>query len=81
MKINIFYNLCEDDSNTQSPYNILYSPEDDKINKLNITDTRKSKLTLKDINKLKKMRIAKNIENASKKQILGIMYAVPQNEE
>lgn len=79
MDINIFNNLSEDleDSDT---YNMLYDPEDDKINKLNITDTRKNKLTLKKLNKLKKMRIAKNIENNNKKQILGIMYATPVEE-
>lgn len=79
MDISIFNNLMED-TNAQSTYSMMYNPEDDKINKLNITDTRKNKLTLKNLNKLKKMRIAKGIENTNKKQILGIMYATPVEE-
>lgn len=77
MDISIFENLSDDIDNT----NMRYDPEEDTLNKRNLMDTRKNKLTLKMINKLKKMRVAKNIENINKKKILGIMYSAPAEEE
>lgn len=80
MKFNLFCNLFENLSDDLSNTNMRYNPEEDTINKINLKDTRKNKLTLKMINRLKKMRIAKNIENINKKKILGIMYSTPPEE-
>lgn len=77
MDMRVFENLVDDLDNS----NMRYDPEQDSINKRNILDTRKNKLSLRMINKLKKMRIAKNIENINKKKILGIMYTVPAEGE
>lgn len=56
--------------------NNRYDPEQDKINHLDLEDTRKPKLTLKMINRLKKIRSTKNLEMAKKQELLGIMYGL-----
>ena len=53
-----------------------YDPEQDKINRLSIEDTRKPKLTLRMINRLKKIRSTKSLEMAKKQDLLGIMYGI-----
>lgn len=58
-----------------------YDPEQDKINAQNLDDTRKPKLTLKMINRLKKIRSTKNFEMAKKQDLLGIMYGQGTGEE
>ena len=54
-----------------------YQPNQDQVEKKDYGDKRKPKLTLKMINRLKKIRASKNLENHNKKKILGIMYGVP----
>lgn len=73
MKFNIFEDLTDDMSDTST----RYDPEDDNINRFNLMDTRKNKLMLKDVNKLKKMRNVRKIENLNRKKILGTMYKTP----
>ncbi len=51
-----------------------YDPSADKINTRNITDTRKSKLTLRDLNKLKKLRALRRLEALKQQDILGVIY-------
>lgn len=51
-----------------------YNPAEDKVEKKNLSDTRKPKLTLKMINRLKKIRATKDLEMAKKEQFLGVMY-------
>ncbi len=58
------------------PSNNRYDPEQDKINHLSLEDTRKPKLTLRMINRLKKIRSTKNLEMAKKQELLGIMYGL-----
>lgn len=53
-----------------------YDPSQDKINHLSIEDTRKPKLTLRMINRLKKIRSTKSLEMAKKQDLLGIMYGI-----
>jgi hypothetical protein len=52
----------------------FYNPDDDAINKHDLDDTRKPVLTLKMVNRLKKIRSTKNLEMAKKQELLGIMY-------
>lgn len=69
----------EDENDTS---NNRYDPEQDKINHLDLEDTRKPKLTLKMINRLKKIRSTKNLEMAKKQELLGIMYgAKPEGDD
>jgi len=58
-----------------------YSPEDDSITGIDIEDTRKPKLTLKMLNRLKKIRSTKNLEMTKKQELLGIMYGNPPADE
>lgn len=64
--------------------NSRYSPENDSLSGPDIESTRKPRLTLKMINRLKKIRSTKNLEMAKKQDLLGIMYGlggVDANEE
>jgi hypothetical protein len=56
--------------------NSRYSPEEDEISGPDIEATRKPKLTLKMINRLKKIRSTKNLEMTRKQELLGIMYGL-----
>lgn len=76
MNFNIFEDLVDDMSNISTRYN----PEDDNVNRFNLMDTRKNKLMLRDINKLKKMRNIRKIENMNRRKILGTMYKTPEED-
>lgn len=54
-----------------------YSPEDDRFAIQSIDDTRKPRLTLQHLNRLKKMRAARNLENLVRRDILGLLYGAP----
>lgn len=41
---------------------------------LQLDDTRKPKLTLRMVNRLKKIRATKNLENTKKADLLNVMY-------
>lgn len=56
--------------------NSRYSPENDALSGPDIDSERKPKLTLKMINRLKKIRSTKNLEMAKKQDLLGIMYGL-----
>ena len=56
--------------------NARYSPENDSLSGPDIDAERKPKLTLKMINRLKKIRSTKNLEMAKKQDLLGIMYGL-----
>lgn len=68
--------LKEDIQAVQDPRDEVtrYSPEDDSISGISIEDERKPKLTLKMLNRLKKIRSTKNLEMSKKQELLGIMY-------
>jgi hypothetical protein len=54
-----------------------YDPNADKINNRSLGDTRKEKLTLRKINKLKKMRALDRMENLKREDLLAVMYGEP----
>lgn len=56
--------------------NARYSPENDSLGGPDLDSERKPKLTLKMINRLKKIRSTKNLEMAKKQDLLGIMYGL-----
>lgn len=51
-----------------------YDPEKDKLHKRELGDTRKPKLTLRIVNRMKKIRSTKRLEMAQKQDILGLMF-------
>ena len=46
----------------------------DKLHQVNFSDTRKPRMTLLNLNKLKKMRAAQDLENAIRMDSLEIIY-------
>jgi hypothetical protein len=58
-----------------------YQPDQDNVDKKKMGDKRMPKLTLKMINRLKKIRASKSLETHNKKKILGVMYGVPAEGE
>lgn len=65
----------EKNDNQENPLNRYDSKNDNS--KATDGDTRKPRLTLRAINKLKKIRAAKELEMAQKKELLGVMYGQP----
>lgn len=52
----------------------LYDASSDEITKANLTDTRKAKLTLKDLNRLKKLRAFRTLQDLKRRDSLSIIY-------
>jgi len=57
--------------------NEFYTPEDDKFAQRRPTDTRKPKLTLEQLNKLRKVRDIKNAEDLEHEKFVRVMYSQP----
>jgi hypothetical protein len=62
---------------TEEPDTSLYDPAQDELRQAHIEDTRKPSLTLRMVNRLKKMRASKRVEHETKQEFLGIMYGKP----
>lgn len=54
-----------------------YSPEDDKFSQAHLHDDRRPRVTLVQLNKLKKMRAAKDLEDLVHADYLEMQYAPP----
>jgi hypothetical protein len=65
----------------EQPETGRYDPQADAVSHLDLEDTRKPKLTLRMINRLKKIRSTKNLEMSKKQELLGIMYGVGGGDE
>ena len=61
--------------------NEYYDAENDNFNNRQIDDTRKSRLTLKHINRLRKQREVHNIEHATRIERVKKIYAKPASIE
>jgi hypothetical protein len=55
----------------------LYDPSRDEVGVRTPADTRKPKLTLRHLNRLKKIRALQKLEDLKREDLLGIMYAAP----
>jgi hypothetical protein len=55
-----------------------YDPARDEVNRASLRDTRKPKLTLRDLNRLKKMRALQQLERLKREDLLAVMYAAPE---
>jgi len=60
--------------------NEFYDPENDKGAQRTVQDTRKSRLTLEELNKLRKYRDIKNAEKLEHEEFARTMYAAPAAE-
>lgn len=61
--------------------NARQRPEDDDMARQSSENRRKPVITLRHINKLKRMKAAKRNEQEKRNALLGIMYAAPTGEE
>ncbi len=55
----------------------VYDPAEDRLNKRD-DDTRKPKLTLKHLNKLRKMREFKKLDMKEREDFWEIIYGIPE---
>ena len=58
----------------------LYDPAQDEVNIRVPNDTRKPKLFLRHLNRLKRIRALNKLENLKREDILTTMYAAPDEE-
>jgi hypothetical protein len=57
--------------------NEFYNPEFDDFQKANAKERRKPKLTLEQLNKLRKVRAIKRAEDIEHKKFVSVMYQAP----
>ena len=69
----LLYELADEDLLTG-----YYDPASDTLNMRKPSDTRKSILTLKHLNRLKKMRAVQKLENLKHQDLISIIYAQPE---
>lgn len=56
----------------------IYDPSQDQVGVRNPGQTRRARLTLKHLNRLKKVRALRKLENLKREDLLGIMYSPPE---
>ena len=52
----------------------MYDPQQDEVNTMHLDDARKPKLTLKDLNRLKKLRAYRKLQDLKRQDHLTIIY-------
>lgn len=57
-----------------------YDASDDEYSKVDIDDTRRPRLTLEHLNKLRKMREINGVEKAESEKFYKVIYAKPQDQ-
>ena len=55
-----------------------YDPADDKMNQASMTDTRRPRLTLRHLNKLRKIQELKALEAGAHDEFVKTMYGTPE---
>jgi hypothetical protein len=68
-----------DDFNNDLPTN--YDPDSDELGAADIMDTRKDRLTLRDLNRLKKLRAFRKLEMLKRQDTLAAIYGQGGGEE
>lgn len=59
----------------------LYDPTQDKLNRADIMSTRKKQLSLRDINRLKKIRAFHKLEDMKRQDLISIIYSQPNGDD
>jgi hypothetical protein len=59
---------------------VYIDPNEDEFMKAHSDDARKPRLTLRHINRLKKIRAMSNLENVKKSSVISAMYGIPKEE-
>lgn len=60
----------------ESPTQGIYDAEDDQ-RRYSLSDTRKPKVTLRHLNKLRKYREFRKIQDEERNQVVSVVYAAP----
>ena len=55
-----------------------YDPSQDQVGRRVPNDTRKSRLFLRHLNRLKRVRALNKLEGLKREDLLGVMYAIPE---
>jgi predicted RNA-binding protein with PUA-like domain len=55
-----------------------YDPKADVVAAARQDDTRKARVTLKDLNRLKKMRAQRKLQSLKREDLMSVMYATPE---
>ena len=79
MKLNELNKLNENEFDLE--LNVKRDPKDDQDGRQSNAHRRKPVITLRHINKLKKMKAARRAEEENRRALLGVMYAAPTGEE
>jgi hypothetical protein len=58
-----------------------YNPEEDKLSRFHYSDKRKPVVTFRDLNRLKKIRATRKIEELQTGDLLSVMYSQPEGDE
>jgi predicted RNA-binding protein with PUA-like domain len=69
--------LNQPNNNPEADY---YDPSDDTLNTRELGDTRKPLITLRDVNKLKKIRALHQLNAFKKQDQLEIQYGTPEDQ-
>jgi hypothetical protein len=56
----------------------LYDPAQDEVSNRVPNDTRKPVITLRHLNRLKRIRALNKLESLKREDLLGVMYAPPE---
>jgi hypothetical protein len=56
----------------------LYDPSQDEVSNRVPNDTRKPVITLRHLNRLKRIRALNKLEGLKREDLLGVMYAPPE---
>jgi hypothetical protein len=59
----------------------MYDATSDEVTKAEITDTRKGKLTLRDVNRLKKLKAFRKLQNLKRQDELAVIYGQGDGED
>lgn len=59
----------------------VYRPEEDSITQRGLDDTRKPKVTLRDIRKLKRIRATRKVEQLKRESLYGVIYGAPAGDD
>jgi len=70
-----------EDISLKSILNEYYDPELDDFSKAELTDTRRPRLTLRHLNKLRKVRELRRLEQAAHQDFVRQMYGASEEEE
>lgn len=70
-----------DNYGLQSMPSAMYEPESDQVSAAHLDDTRKDKLTLKDLNRLKKLRAFRKLQKLKRNDTLAMMYSQPEGDD